>query len=66
MTVRVHGDVHSVASLEHQATSTMTCYPTQLHYPDTEPYPNNAKHQARERQVSILKSLVCLDQDSKM
>ena len=29
------------------------------------PYPNNAKHQAREQQVSILKSLVWFDQGSK-
>ena len=34
--------LYSSASLEHQATSTMTCYPTELHYPDTEltsPFP---------------------------
>ena len=29
--------LYSAASLEHQATVTMTGYPTQLHYPDTEP-----------------------------
>ena len=29
--------LYSAALLGHQATSTMTCYPTQLHYPDTEP-----------------------------
>ena len=29
------------------------------------PYPNNAEHQAREQQVSILKSLFWLNQDSK-
>ena len=29
------------------------------------PYPNNAERQARERQVSILKSLVWFDQGGK-
>ena len=29
--------LYSAASLEHQATSTMTCYANQLHYPDVEP-----------------------------
>ena len=29
--------LYSPASLEHQATGTMTCYPTQSHYPNTEP-----------------------------
>ena len=29
--------LYSAASLEHQATGTMTCYPTQSRYPDTEP-----------------------------
>ena len=44
----------------------MTCYPTQSHYPDTEPTSlNNVEHKAREQQVSILKSLVCCDQGSK-
>ena len=28
--------LYSAVSLEHQATGTITCYPTQLHYPDTE------------------------------
>ena len=28
--------LYSAASLEHQAASTMTCYPTQSNYPDTE------------------------------
>ena len=28
---------YSAASLGHQATRTMTCYPTHSHYPDTEP-----------------------------
>ena len=28
---------YSVAPLGHQATSTMIGYPTELHYPDTEP-----------------------------
>ena len=60
--------LYSAALLEHQAISTMTCYPTQLHYPDTVnqslPYPNNAMCQAKKRQLSILKSLVWLDQDA--
>ena len=58
--------LNSAASLEHQATSTMTCYPTQSYYPETAnkslPYPNNAERPARKRQVSILKSLVWLNQ----
>ena len=29
--------LYSAASLQHQATGTMTCYPTQLHYLDSEP-----------------------------
>ena len=29
--------LYSAASLEHQDAGTKTCYPTQLHYPDTEP-----------------------------
>ena len=62
-TVCTHGDFYSAASLAQQAAGTMTCYPMQSHYPDTEqikslPSPNNAEHQARRRQVSILKSLV--------
>ena len=28
--------LYSAASLGHQAASTMTCYPTQSHYPNTE------------------------------
>ena len=57
--------IYSVASLAHQATSTMTWYPTQSHYPDTEPtslcpYHNNAERQARNWQISILKSSVWL------
>ena len=28
--------LYNAASLEHQPTSTMTCYPTQSHYPDPE------------------------------
>ena len=28
--------LNSDASLENQATDTMTCYPTQSHYPDTQ------------------------------
>ena len=35
MRVHTHGD-YSVPSLEHQGAGTMTCYPTQSHYPDTE------------------------------
>ena len=35
---RVHSwELYSDISLEHQAASTMTCYPTQSHYNDTEP-----------------------------
>ena len=58
--------LYSPATLGHQAAGTMTCYPTQSHYPDTETlsYPNNAKCQARKQQLSILKLLVWLDQDS--
>ena len=46
----------------------MTRYPTQSYYPDNQSfaYPNNAEHQARDRQVSILKSLVWLDQGSEI
>ena len=29
--------LYSAVSLEHQAPGTLTCSPTQLHYPDTEP-----------------------------
>ena len=29
--------LHSAASLGHQTAGTRTCYPTQSHYPDTEP-----------------------------
>ena len=29
--------LYSAASLGHQTAGTMTCYPTQSHYPDTEP-----------------------------
>ena len=60
--------LYGAAPLGHQVTSTMTWYHTQSHYPDTEitsPRPtliNNAERQARERQVSILKPLVWLDQ----
>ena len=55
--------LYSVASLGHQATSTMACYPIHSHYPDTGPiYPNNAECQARKQQVSILKSSISLDQ----
>ena len=33
----ISGQLYSTASLEHQATDSMTCYPTESHYPDTEP-----------------------------
>ena len=37
VTVHTHVcTVTSTASLEYQATGTITCYPTQLHYPNTE------------------------------
>ena len=54
---------YSTASLQHQATGTMSCYPTQSHYSDTEPtgplpYPNNSERLAMEWQILILKSLV--------
>ena len=35
--MRIHGQLHCAAPLENQATSTMIKYPTQLHYPATEP-----------------------------
>ena len=59
--------LYSAASLEHQAASIMTCYPNQSHLSwywvnQSLPYTNNAERQAREQQVSILKSLVWLDQ----
>ena len=61
--------LYSAASLEHQVTSTMTCYPTQPHYPDTEPTspcPILIMLNARPRkwQVSILKSFIWLGQVS--
>ena len=40
--VHTHGDFISAAPLGNQATSTMSCYPTQSHCPDTDltsPYP---------------------------
>ena len=37
MTMRTHGDFISAAPLGDQANSTMTWYPTQSHYFDTEP-----------------------------
>ena len=49
--------LYSAASLRNQAAGTMTCHPTQSHFPDTEPtlpHPDNSKRQARNRQVSIL------------
>ena len=59
--------LYSAASLGQQATSIITCYSTQSHYPDTElispfPSPNNAERWARKQQVSTLKSLIWLDQ----
>ena len=35
--VHIHGQLYSVAPLEDRDTSTMTCYSTQSHYPNTEP-----------------------------
>ena len=46
VTVCTYGDFYSAASLEHQDTGTMTCYPNQ-----SLPYSNNAKRQAREQEV---------------
>ena len=39
--------LYSAASLEHQATSTITYYPTQSHYPDTGPCPTLIMPSAR-------------------
>ena len=62
--------LYSAASLQHQATCIITCYPTQSHYPYTEQTRPCAilitDRKTMEWQVSILKSLVWLDQDSKM
>ena len=44
VTVCTHGDFYSIAPLGNQDTSTMSQFPTQSHYPDTNqslPYPNN-------------------------
>ena len=60
--------LYSAASLGHQATSTMTCFPTQSlswHWGNQSlPYSNNAECMARNRQVSFLKFLIWLDQVS--
>ena len=61
--------LYCAASLGQQAARTMTCYPTQSHYPDTEPTcPCSIlimpKYQTRKRQVSIVKSLLWLHQKS--
>ena len=48
--------LYSAASLGNQAASIITYYPTQSHYPDTDPslpYPNNAERLVRKQQVSI-------------
>ena len=50
-------DDYSTAPLEHQAASTMTNQSLLYH--------NDAEHQAKKRQVSIINSLILLDQDSK-
>ena len=47
---------YSAAPLENQVCDTMTQYPTQLHYPDTEltsacPHPINAESQAQKQQL---------------
>ena len=61
--------LYRAASLGHQATSTMTCCPNEIilswHWVNQSfPYPNNAERQAKKWQVSILNSLVWLDQVS--
>ena len=53
--------LYSAASLGHQATGTMTCYPTQSHYLVNETYPNNDECHARKWQVSILNYLLWSD-----
>ena len=65
---RAHSwQLYSAALLGDQTSNTMT-HPTQSHYPDTEPtslslpYPNNAERLTRKLQVSVLKSVVSLDQ----
>ena len=62
--------LYSAAPLINQATSNMTWYLTKSHYSDTEPTSHcriliMQKHLTRKWQVSILKSLVWLDQVSK-
>ena len=54
--------------MEDQATSTITWYSSHiiLTLSQSFPYPNNAKCLARKQQVSILKSLVWLDQNSDL
>ena len=62
--------IYSATSLEHQATSTMTwllshSVTLSWHWANQSfPYRNNAEHQARKRQGSILKSSVWLYQGS--
>ena len=65
VTVHIWG-LYSVCQLRNQTTSTMTWYPTQSHYTDNQslPYVNNTEHLDRKRHVSVLKSLVWLDQGS--
>ena len=52
--------LYSAALLEHQAAGTMTCYPTQSHYPDAERTGPchivimSSARLGREKQVSIL------------
>ena len=51
--MRTHGQLYSAALLEDQAVDTMTQYPIQPYYRDTEPtspmfYPDNAKQVARK------------------
>ena len=51
--------LYSTVPTGYQTTNTMTWYPTKSYYHDTEltthlSYSNNAEHQVRQRQVSIL------------
>ena len=49
--------LYSTGPLGNQATRTMTWYPSQSHYPDTEPTgPSNVECLDRKRQVSILET----------
>ena len=64
MTACTYGDFIELPHWDVMVISTMAYYPTQSHYPDTDPtshslpYPINAERWASKRQVSILKSLV--------